>query len=919
MADTIDNDDVKDPIEDVLDEVPENISQNDQPLGIEEIMHTSYLRYSLSVNVGRAIPDVRDGMKPGMRRILFAMKQLGLTKSHAYVKCAKVVGETIANYHPHGDQAVYDTMVRMAQDFSMRAPLIDGQGNFGSIDGDAAAAYRYTECRMERVAGELLQDIDKNTVDMVPNFDETVLEPTVLPARFPNLLVNGSSGIGVGMATNIPPHNLGEVIDATVMLIDNPKATVEEMITVLPGPDFPTGGEICGITGIRDLYETGHGSITLRGKVRTEVDKKSGRERLIITEIPYAVNKESMVEKIADLVNDKIIDGISGLADESSSRAGIRVVIDLKMDADANVVLNQLYKHTPLQMAIGCHFLVVDRNRPRVLGLRGLLQAYIDHRLEVIIRRTRFDLEKAEDRDHILQGFLIAVKNLDDVVAIIRNSRTRDEAAERLIAKYSLSPKQTAAILEMRLHQLTGLAIDEITAEHNNLVILIAQYKELLASREKLMAVVKAELLEVRDRYADKRRTKISMLSGHMNLEDFIAKAVWMVTVSDRGYVNRIREDEYRTQGRGGVGFRGVRTKEQDRITLLSTAKSHDFVLFITNFGKIYALKAYEIPEGGRDRAGKPVVNFLRIEDGEKICAILSLPALDTEGLFLFMATRNGVIKKTPLIAYKNLRRGDRSLLGASGGRNEDNRFGGIRAINLDEGDNLISAVITDGTKHVLLSSVAGRACRFKETDVRTVGRVARGVRGMNLNAPGTKDRATEVVAMTIVDENSEVLVITAKGMGKRSKMGTGISTTDEANGIKGYRLTKRGGRGVLSIRLGDDDRVVSVIPIHGEDEDILIMSLRGQTVRIETSTVRTIGRVSKGVRVMKLGRSDEVLSVSTFAKLTEEELKELGIETALVEAIPEDEGAADDDLADDVGEEEEGDEDAAEDTGDEK
>ena len=481
------------------------IGRNDQPANVEELMHHAYLQYSLSVNVGRAIPDVRDGLKPGMRRILYAMRVLGLSKSHAYTKCAKVVGEVIGNYHPHGDQAVYDTLVRMAQEFSMRAPLIDGQGNFGSIDGDAPAAYRYTECRMERVAEELLADLDKDTVDMRPNFDESTVEPTVLPARFPNLLVNGSTGIGVGMATNIPPHNLGEVIDATVLLIDSPTATVEELMQVLPGPDFPTGGEIHGVRSILELYETGHGSLRVRGKAT--IEEVNGRERIIITEIPFAVNKEQMVSRIAELVNDKVIPGISDITDASSSRTGIRVVIDIKRNAMASVVLNQLYQHTQLQTTFGAQFLVVDRNRPRVMNLRQLLQAYIDHRLEVITRRTQYDLDRAEARAHILAGLLVAVQNIDEVVGIIRSSRTKEEAGTRLEERFQLSKKQTAAILEMRLHQLTGLAIDELQAEFDELQRLIAYYKELLASRERRMGVLGQQLDLSHHEYANKRRT----------------------------------------------------------------------------------------------------------------------------------------------------------------------------------------------------------------------------------------------------------------------------------------------------------------------------------------------------------------------------------------------------------------------------
>ncbi|MBT7300062.1 MAG: DNA topoisomerase 4 subunit A, partial [Victivallales bacterium] len=564
---------------------PESVSDigaNDIPSNIEELMHNAYLQYSLSVNVGRAIPDVRDGLKPGMRRILYAMRQLGLTKSHSYTKCATVVGEVIGKYHPHGDQAVYDTLVRMAQEFNMRGPLVDGQGNFGSIDGDSAAAYRYTECRMERLAEELLADIDRDTVDLVPTFDEKNTEPAVLPARFPNLLVNGSTGIGVGMATNIPPHNLGEVINATLMIIDNPMATVQELMQVMPGPDFPTGGEIHGVNPIIQLYETGRGIIRVRGKC--DISEVKGRERILVTEMPYAVNKEMMVKRIAELVNDKKITGISGLADESSSRAGIRVVIDIKRNAMASVVLNQIYKHTLLETSFGAHFLVVDHNRPRIMTLRQILQAYIDHRLEVITRRTLFELRKAEARAHILEGLLIAVNNIDEVVSIIRGSRTRDEAAERLMERFELSKRQTAAILEMRLHQLTGLAIDDLQSEFDELMTRIAYLKGLLASRELRMALVREELVEVRDKHSNPRRTKIMAGDRELNIEDLIAQSVHVVTMSASGYIKRVPEDTFQLQNRGGVGVRGMQTRDDDDyVEHLLTAKTHDYVMFFTD------------------------------------------------------------------------------------------------------------------------------------------------------------------------------------------------------------------------------------------------------------------------------------------------------------------------------------------------
>lgn len=828
-----------------------DISVNDLPANIEELMHNAYLQYSLSVNVGRAIPDVRDGLKPGMRRILFAMRQLGLTKSHPYTKCAKVVGEVIGNYHPHGDQAVYDTLVRMAQDFSMRAPLVDGQGNFGSIDGDAPAAYRYTECRLERLAEELLQDLDKNTVDMQPNFDESTEEPEVLPASFPNLLVNGSTGIGVGMATNIPPHNLGEVIDATVMLIENPMATVHQLMQVMPGPDFPTGGAIHGVNPIIELYEHGRGSLRVRGKATIE-ERKDGREQIIITEIPYAVNKENLVTRIAELVNEKKITGISDITDESSSRTGIRIVIEVKRNAMASVVLNQIHKQTLLETTFGAQFLVVDRNRPRVMSLRGLLQAYIDHRLEVVTRRARFELEKAEARAHILEGLLIAVNHIDEVVSIIRNSRTREDAGEALMARFDLTPRQTAAILEMRLHQLTGLAIEDLQSEYNELQKQIAYLKEILASRELRMGIVREELLQVKAKYADARRTEILRGERELSIEDLIAQSVWVVTISAEGYIKRVPEDTYRLQNRGGVGVMGMQTKDEDYVEHLLTAKTHDYILFFTNKGQMHWLKVYEIPEGARAGKGRAMANLVEMAPEEQVRAMITVPDVDDPNLFVVMATRNGIVKKTRLDAFRNL------------------RHRGIRAIALDEDDDLIAARLTDGSQEILLSSEAGRACRFLETDLRTQGRATRGVRGMRVR-DGAGNLITTIVSMTVVNPDADLLVVTAYGMGKRTHLGHGTTEMDKDLGSHGYRLTKRGGKGVISIRLREGDRVVAALQL-GEEEDIIMCSVRGQMVRIHSGDIRAIGRNSKGVRIMRLREGDEISSVTLVTHLDEEE-----------------------------------------------
>jgi len=850
-----------------------DISNNDIPSNIEELMHSAYLQYSLSVNVGRAIPDVRDGLKPGMRRILFAMRQLNLTKSHTYTKCAKVVGEVIGNYHPHGDQSVYDTLVRMAQDFSMRVPLVDGQGNFGSIDGDSAAAYRYTECRMERLAEELLQDLDKNTVDMRLTFDETTEEPEVLPARFPNLLVNGSTGIGVGMATNIPPHNLAEVINATVMIIDNPIATVEELMQVMPGPDFPTGGEIRGIRSIIDLYSTGRGILRIRGKA--EIEEVKGREQIIITEMPFAVNKEKMVSRIAELVNEKKIPGISDITDASSSRAGIRIIIVVKKNAMASIVLNQIYKHTMFETVFGAQLLVVDRKRPRVMNLRQILQAFIDHRLEVITRRTKFELAKAEARAHILEGLLTAVNNIDEVVSIIRGSRSRDDAARALIERFELSPKQTAAILEMRLHQLTGLAIDDLQIEFGELQERIAHYNELLASRDLRMAVVREELIEVRDKYGDERRTAIMAGERELNIEDLIAQSVWVVTISGEGYIKRVPEDMYRTQNRGGVGVKGMETKDEDHVEHLLTAKTHDYILFFTNKGQMHWLKVYEIPEGGRVGTGRAIVNLIDMAPDEAVRAIITVSEVDDPERFILMGTRNGIVKKSRLDVFKNL------------------RHRGIRALVLDEDDDLISARLTDGDQEVLLSSEAGRACRFREQDARTQGRVTRGVRGMELRKDG--QLITHIVSMTVVNPAADLLVLTAGGMGKRTHLGHGLAALDKDLGGHGYRLTRRGGKGVRSMRLREGDRVVAAIQLE-QDEDLIMCSVKGQMVRIETSTIRAIGRNSVGVRIMRLHEGDEISSVSLVARLENEDstgedgepVQENALETADTEVVAE-------------------------------
>ncbi len=857
------------------------LGNRDFPVNIEDIMHTAYLQYSLSVNVGRAIPDVRDGLKPVNRRILYAMRQLGLSKSHATVKCARVVGEVMGKYHPHGDAAIYDALVRLAQDFSMRNPLVEGQGNFGNIDGDPAAASRYTECRMERLAEEMLSDIEKETVDMIPNFDESETEPAVLPARFPQLLVNGTTGIGVGMATNIPPHNLGEVIDATVCLLENPKATVDELMEHLPGPDFPTGAIIRGRYSLRQFYQTGHGSVKIRSKA--DIIEKDGREQIIVTEIPYAVCKEQLVKKIAELVNEKRITGISGLRDESSKRTGMRIVIEIKRGAMASVVLNQLYAHTLLETTFGCTMLVVDHNRPRTMNLVQVLQAYIDHRLEVVLRRTIFDLRKAEARAHILEGLMKALANIDEVVQIIRESRSRADAAANLIARFEFTQVQTDAILDMRLHQLTGLAIEVLKAELEELLKRIEYLKALAASRDMRLGVIRDELLEIKEKYADPRRTEITTDDSDLNIADLIPRHSCVITVSNTGYIKRVPADTYRTQHRGGKGIIGMETKEEDHVEHLFNADSHDLIFFFTDRGFMYWLNVYEIPEGSRTGKGKAIVNMIKIEPGEKICAMLTVSQdeFNDPNKYIVMASRRGYIKKSELALFKNLRRV------------------GLRALVIEDDDDLIGAGISENGNEILLSTRLGMACLFDQDDeqIRPMGRTARGVTGMRFKIPGDDvvsleiirehvysdeepagENETETEVEVDVDDEApvygsgpEVLVVTDGGMGKRSYVST-------------YRKTNRGAKGVVNIRLREGESVLSVIQITEEDE-ILLTTERGQLVRIPAKEIRRVGRASKGVRIMNLNAGDRITGVA--------KLIEVDVPKAATAETPAEEGTA--------------------------
>ena len=802
----------------------ENTNERIDLINIEDEMQRAYIDYSMSVIVGRALPDARDGLKPGNRRILYAMKERGWTHSKAYVKCAKVVGEVIGNYHPHGDTAVYDTMVRMAQDFAMRGMLIDGQGNFGSIDGDRAAAYRYTECRLRPLAEEMLADIDKETVDMRPNFDESLMEPSVLPARVPNLLVNGSTGIAVGMATNIPPHNLGEVIDGTILLIDHPEATIDELHELIKGPDFPTGGTVYGLNAVRDFYTTGRGKIKVRGKADIEEDD-NGKARIIITEIPYALNKTLLIQKMVHLVRDKKLEGISDIRDESG-KEGIRLVIELKRNAVPNVLLNNIFKHTQMESTFGGIMLAIDKGKPRVMNLKETLQCFIDHRFDVVTRRTQFDLDKAKARAHILEGYLLAMDNMDEVVRIIRDSRNREEAQDRLMAKFGFSEIQAKAILDMRLYQLTGLERDKIEAEYAELKKLMEYLADLLAHPEKIYGVIKEDLEQIRAKYGDIRRTDLSIDEGEIDIEDLIADEPCVITLSSTGYIKRVPTDTYRQQRRGGKGVVGMSTKDEDFVEHIFSASTHDYLLCFTEAGRMYWLKAYYVPEGTRQSRGRSLANVLQMAQDEKLAAILCVRELDDDTHNLIMATRKGVVKKTVLSAYKNV------------------RVAGVKAINIDDDDHLIGVKLTNGADEIILSMRNGKAIRFREKDARPMGRVSRGVRGVRLEGDD------EVVTVEIVDTGATMMAITENGYGKRTSF-------DE------YRLQSRGGKGIISIQTTErNGKVVSAHAVTDEHR-LMLISEGGQMICIGASDLRIIGRNTQGVRLFNLKKGDKLVSAA--------------------------------------------------------
>lgn len=800
---------------------------------IEKEMESSYIDYAMSVIVGRALPDVRDGLKPVHRRILYAMKDMGLDSSKPHKKCARVVGETLGKYHPHGDQAIYDALVRMAQDFSLRYMLIDGHGNFGSVDGDEAAAMRYTECRLMKMADELLTDINKETVDFVDNFDGSLKEPTVLPSKLPNLLVNGSSGIAVGMSTNMPPHNLSEVVDGIVLLIENPDADTRELLEVIKGPDFPTGGILYGTRGVVEAYHMGRGVVRIRAKVEMESVKK--KRSIVVTEIPYMVNKSTLLEKIAHLVRDRQIDGIVDLRDESD-REGMRIVIDLRRDANEEVILNQLYARTQMQSTFGIINIALVDGAPKVLTLKEILQCFIEFREEIVRKRTEFDLNKAMERKHIVEGLITAIDNLDDVIHLIRKSRNAEEARNGLIEKFELTEIQAKAILEMRLQKLTGLEIENLRKEMEELKKTIEELESILASEERILEIIKDEVLELKEKYGDERRTEIDTHPQDLEIEDLIPVEDVVVTITNTGYIKQLPLDTYRKQRRGGVGLIGMETKEEDYIVDMFVTSTHNDILFFTTKGRVHWLRAWRLPRGGRHAKGKPIVNLLpRLEKGESISAMIPIKEYD-ESHYLVFATRKGKIKKTPLTAYRH------------------QRVTGIWAIKLREGDSLVGVNLSDGSKEIVLATRQGKAARFSEKEFRATSRYTMGVKGVTLRG---NDR---VASLAVVDEDSVLLTITENGYGKRSL-------------VSSYRRTRRGAMGVITIVTSKRNGLVVCAKKVDEEDELIITSVKGMTIRIPVAGIRVMGRATMGVKMMRMKGKDRVEAV---ARLVTEELAEV-------------------------------------------
>ena len=806
------------------------------PINIEDEMRGAYIDYSMSVIISRALPDVRDGLKPVHRRVLYGMSELGVSYNKSYKKSARIVGEVLGKYHPHGDSSVYETMVRMAQDWSLRYPLVDGQGNFGSIDGDSAAAMRYTEARLKRLADELLGDLDKDTVDFQPNFDDSLEEPSVMPAKFPNLLVNGTSGIAVGMATNMAPHNLTEVVNGIVAYLDNEEVTIAELMEHILAPDFPTGGTIYGYEGVRQAFETGRGRVIMRAKAHFDT-LPSGKEQIIITEIPYMVNKAAMIEKTAALINDKKIEGIADLRDESD-RDGMRIVYDLKRDAMPNVVLNNLYKYTQLQSSFGVNNVCLVKGRPMTLNLKELIHYFVEHRGDVVVRRTRYELAEAEKRAHILEGLLIALDHLDEVIKLIRGSRDGEIARAQLIERFKLSEIQARAILDMRLQRLTGLERDKIVQEYEGLMQQIDYFKSVLASPELQRQIIRDELLDIRERYGDARRTQIEYAGGDFSMEDMIADESMVITISHEGYIKRTALDEYRAQGRGGVGARGAATKLDDFTEHLFVATTHEYLLFFTEAGRVFWLKVYEVPEGGKATKGRPIQNLIELPREDNVRAVLNVRGLRDpdylENTFLMFCTEQGTVKKTPLEAYSRP------------------RTAGINAISINEGDRLLDVQLTTGNSQVILALSSGRAVRFEEEKVRSMGRNAAGVRGISL--ADTQDKVVGMVCLA--DPTQELLVVSENGYGKRSE-------------LEEYRITNRGGKGVRAMKITDKTGALVAIKAVTDADDLMIINKSGITIRLRMADLRTIGRATQGVRLLKISAGDEISSV---AKIIAEE-----------------------------------------------
>ena len=802
------------------------------PIRISDEMKTSYLNYAMSVIVERALPDVRDGLKPVQRRILYGMLELGNRPDRPHKKSARIVGDVMGKYHPHGDSAIYDAMVRMAQPFSYRAMLVDGHGNFGSVDGDPPAAMRYTEARLSPVAMEMLRDIDRDTVDFIPNFDETLEQPAVLPSRFPNLLVNGAAGIAVGMATNIPPHNLGEVIDAIIELIDNPDATMEDLMSHVKGPDFPTGGIIRGVEGIRDAYATGRGRVIMRAKCQIEA-MANGKHRILDTELPYQLNKTRQNEKKSDLLLKKREDGITDLRDESD-KTGMRIVIELRRDANPNVVLNRLYKFSQLEDTFGVIMLALVDNEPKVLSLKETLNHYIDHQVDVIVRRTRFDLRKAEERAHILEGYRIALDHIDEIIALIRSAQNDQVAKEGLMSRFSLSERQAVAILDMQLRRLTGLERDKVEAEYQELLKTIARLKAILGDMNLVYNIIKEELLEIRDKYADERRTRIVAQTGELDVEDLIAEEDIVVTMTHQGYIKRLPVDTYRAQRRGGKGITALNTRAEDFVEQLFIASTHSYVLFFTNQGRVYRLRGHEIPEAGRNARGFAVINLINLEPGERIQATIPIKEY-SDDLYLTMATRNGTIKKTVLSEF------------------DTNRSGGLICITLVDDDELVGIELTDGSKELVLVTQEGQAIRFAEDQIRSMGRSAQGVIGIRL------DPDDKVVGLGVVADGADLLVVTERGFGKRTPL-------DE------YRPVNRGGKGVLTLRKTErTGPIVGILVVH-ESSEAMLLSKEGIAIRIKVDEISQMGRNTQGVTLMRLDDDDEVVAVANIVGKDDED-----------------------------------------------